>query len=83
MLHWSCMAARSIQISVDQELLDLVDREPETKERGRSAVIREALRLYLARNRTAAIDAQYQKAYGRDGGDEFADLLAGQAWPSE
>jgi metal-responsive CopG/Arc/MetJ family transcriptional regulator len=77
------MPVRSVQISVDQELLDLVDQEPETKERGRSAVIREALRLYLARNREATIDAQYKKAYGRETRTEFDDMLPGQAWPSE
>lgn len=77
------MPARSIQISVDQELLDLVDQEQETKERGRSAVIRDALKLYLARNRAATIDAQYRKAYGTNAGNEFEDMLSGQSWPSE
>lgn len=37
------MSARSVQISLDANLLAEVDRQPETKQHGRSAFIREAL----------------------------------------
>jgi metal-responsive CopG/Arc/MetJ family transcriptional regulator len=78
------MAARNVQISIDEDLLGEMDRRPETRARGRSAVIRRAIRLYLALDRRREIDAAYARGYG--GGrtevlDEFADLAEGQSWP--
>jgi metal-responsive CopG/Arc/MetJ family transcriptional regulator len=80
------MAARSVQISVDEELLREIDRRPETKREGRSAVIRAALRLYLERKRQEAVDDQYARGYGSAKApavDEFEPLLDRQAWPDE
>lgn len=84
------MSSRSVQISLDEELLREVDRQKETKRDGRSAVIRRALHLYLERKRSEDIDALYAKAYGRGGGTkdngevrEFDALLESQAWPDE
>ena len=58
------MAARSVQISLDQDLLEAIDRRPETKRDGRSAVIKRALRLYLEQAQRESIDDSYARAYG-------------------
>lgn len=36
------MAAKPVQISLDPELLEKIDADPEARERGRSAFVREA-----------------------------------------
>jgi len=58
------MTARSIQISIDPELLAEVDAQLETHEHGRSAVIRRALRIYLEIKQRREIDREYERAYG-------------------
>jgi metal-responsive CopG/Arc/MetJ family transcriptional regulator len=78
------MSARSVQISLDPELLAEVDRLKETRESGRSAVIRRALRLYLEVRKRHEADAAYVRGYGgkRDEVyDDLAALMGGQAWP--
>jgi len=80
------MVARSVQISIEAALLEEIDRQPETKDLGRSAVIRRALRLYLDVKRSREIDDAYDQAYaGRAGEvfDEFRDLIGAQQWPEE
>jgi metal-responsive CopG/Arc/MetJ family transcriptional regulator len=80
------MAARSVQISLDDALLREVDRDPEAKKQGRSAVIRRALRVYLDLKRRRAIDVAYARAYEGKADevlDEFADLLRSQTWPEK
>ena len=80
------VAARSVQISLDQELLEQVDREPEAQRDGRSALIRRALRVYLELKRRREIDQAYLQGYGGQADEvfgEFAELLKGQSWPDE
>lgn len=80
------MAARSVQISLDEELLEEIDRRPETKRKGRSAVIRRALYEYLRRQREQEIDRSYEEAYDGKADEiytEFAELLGSQTWPEE
>lgn len=83
------MAARSVQISLDEELLKAIDRRPETKRDGRSAVIKRALKLYLERTQRESIDESYARGYGgkarakAERETEFDPLLAGQAWPDD
>ena len=80
------VTARSVQISLDQELLDQVDREPEAQRAGRSALIRRALRVYLALKRRQEIDEAYLRGYGGQADEvlgEFAELISGQSWPDE
>ncbi len=80
------MGARSVQISLDEGLLREVDRDPEAKKQGRSAVIRRALRLYLDLKRRRVIDAAYARAYEGKSDEvfeEFADLLGSQPWPEK
>ena len=78
------MAAKPIQISVDTDLLNRIDRDPEVRERGRSAFIRSAVELYLAAKRRRAVDRRIATAYqGRADEmlDEIDDLIGSQAWP--
>jgi hypothetical protein len=78
------MAARPVQISLDEKLLRALDSDPETKKRGRSAVVRVALLHYLAAKRTQKIDSAIRAAYERipDDDDDLDAFIAGQAWPA-
>ena len=80
------MAAQAIQVSIDEELLERIDREPEVQQRGRSAFIRAAVELYLEAKRRRATDDAIRRAYeGRADEmlEEVSDLLDVQAWPGE
>jgi metal-responsive CopG/Arc/MetJ family transcriptional regulator len=87
-MYMAIMAARSVQISLDENLLARVDRQPLARKRGRSALIRAALEAYLATERTRAIDEAYDRAYAtkrasKRAFEEFAPLVERQAWPEE
>lgn len=80
------MASKPIQISVDEDLLERIDRDPEVRKQGRSAFIRSAVELYLKAKRRREIDTEIERAY--DGCademlDEIAGLVGAQAWPDE
>ena len=80
------MAARPVQISMDEDLLERIDRDPETRERGRSAVIRSAIELYLKARDRQRIDEATRRAYGGRGHEilaEIEDLIEAQAWPEK
>jgi metal-responsive CopG/Arc/MetJ family transcriptional regulator len=80
------MTAKPVQISMDTDLLDQIDRDPEVREKGRSAFIRSAVKLYLTAKRRRAIDGQIARAYegqADDMQDEIVDLMSDQAWPKE
>ncbi|MPY89358.1 MAG: ribbon-helix-helix protein, CopG family [Luteitalea sp.] len=78
------MAARPLQISIDTELLQRIDADPEARERGRSAFIRSAVQLYFKIKERREIEAQLTQAYVGEADamlDEVGDLLSAQAWP--
>ena len=80
------MVARSVQISVDADLLAEVDRQPETKQHGRSAFIREALLMRLRAKRNEEVDASYARGYGGKAKallDDLGPLRKRQVWPKE
>jgi metal-responsive CopG/Arc/MetJ family transcriptional regulator len=80
------MGARSVQISIDEELLREVDRHRAPKKLGRSELIRQALRLYLELEQREEIDRAYARAYDGKADEvwnEFSPLLGGQRWPDE
>ncbi len=80
------MAARSVQISLDEELLRRVDRLPEARRRGRSKMIASALRLYLEARRRRDIDEAIRDAYRGESRAmlrEVEQLMERQAWPDE
>lgn len=80
------MAAKPVQVSIEVGLLELIDADPETRESGRSAFIRSAVRHYLREKEHAATDARLREAYQGKADEmlaEIADLLDRQAWPND
>jgi len=78
------MASRPVQISLDTELLERIDADPEARERGRSSFIRAAVAAYLKAKERRAIDAAILSAYATDASElraEVDDLIEAQAWP--
>ena len=64
---------KAIQITVDEALLDRLDRDPDVKQLGRSAVFRRAVDAYLKRQRKRAVAEAYRQAYA-GGKASLADL---------
>lgn len=54
---------KSIQVAFDDALLERLDRHPAVRERGRSAVLREAAADFLAREDADEIDRRYVAGY--------------------
>jgi metal-responsive CopG/Arc/MetJ family transcriptional regulator len=80
------MAAKPVQISLDTDLLDLIDRDPETQTEGRSAFMRKAAERYLAAKRRRDIDARIVTGYRGDADAALSDvagLIDAQSWPDE
>ena len=80
------MAAKPVQISLDEDLLAQVDADPETRSHGRSAFVRSAIQRYLAAKQRREIDAQLVRAYTGDADvmlEEAADLMQAQEWPDD
>lgn len=80
---WLPAASRycSIQISLPAQLLEYLDHRPETREVGRSVVIRRGLTVYFDLDRERTIDDAYARAYGGKADDvlaEFGPLMRGQ-----
>jgi metal-responsive CopG/Arc/MetJ family transcriptional regulator len=75
---------KAIQITVDDRLLARVDRHPDVKRLGRSALFRRAVEAYLREHRRAEIADAYRRAYGRAGARKDSDLAGWEqegAWP--
>ena len=80
------MAAKPVQVSIDTDLLTRIDRDPETRERGRSAFIRSAVELYLVAKDRHRLEAQLTRAYGGQADamlEEVVELLGHQSWPRD
>ena len=78
------MAAKPVQVSVDETLLARIDADPEAKRVGRSAFIRAAVELYLRARRRRDVDALIHGAYDGEADamlEEIEELMGGQAWP--
>jgi len=78
------MSAKAVQISLDEKLVARIDQDPQTKREGRSAFIRDAVRLYLSAKRRRATDAALAKAFAPHRDElvtEVECMLAGQSWP--
>lgn len=74
---------KAIQITLDERLIEQLDRDPDVVERGRSAVIREAVRIHLKRRREAGIDDAYRRGYAKTPPAEFAGWGDEGSWPDE
>ena len=76
---------RSIQITLDERLLDALDATEEVKKQGRSAVMQRAVEEYLGRRRRWAIADSYREAYGEGAeiSGEFTGWEDQGEWPGE
>lgn len=80
------MTVRPVQISMDQQLLERIDGDPETHEKGRSAFIRAAVESYLSAKEQREIEARLVHAYAGQADVMFGEvdeLLDAQTWPRE
>jgi metal-responsive CopG/Arc/MetJ family transcriptional regulator len=70
------MSAKPVQISVETELLERIDRDPEARAKGRSAFIRSA----VATKERREIEERLARAYGGQDDamlEEVVELLSG------
>jgi metal-responsive CopG/Arc/MetJ family transcriptional regulator len=80
------MAARAVQISLDEPLLRRIDADPQARKIGRSAFIRSAVLVYLEAKRRRSTDEAIRRAYSGKADDLLADveeLMGAQAWPKK
>jgi metal-responsive CopG/Arc/MetJ family transcriptional regulator len=78
------MAARPVQVSIDEPLLRRIDADPQARKDGRSAFIRSAVLVYLEAKRRRATDQAIVHAYAGKADDLLADveeLIGAQTWP--
>lgn len=78
------MPSKPVQISLDQELLRRIDRDPETRRSGRSAFIRNAVSTYLRAKERHQLDEAIRRAYEGKGDEMLSEveaLIGSQAWP--
>ena len=74
---------KPIQVTFDEALLERLDAHPAVRERGRSAVLREAAAAYLARKDAEDIAIRYRAGYGDAVrlAPELEGWAGGGAWP--
>ncbi|MDY7096450.1 MAG: ribbon-helix-helix protein, CopG family [Acidobacteriota bacterium] len=80
------MTARSVQVSMDLELLRRIDSDPEVRRHGRSAFIRSAVELYLEAKRRRDLEASLEGAYLGEADTmlrEIESLVDQQSWPAD
>lgn len=78
------MPVKSVQISIDPDLLQRIDHDPEACESGRSAFLRSAASFYLAAKRRRGVDERIARAYEGQADamlEEIAELMASQSPP--
>ena len=76
---------KAIQITFDETLLERLDRHPSVRQRGRSAVVREAAAEYLKRQDAEDIARRYRAGYRdtSDLDDELEGWAAEGTWPDD
>ncbi len=80
------MAARPIQISIDDSLLGRIDADPEVRDKGRSSFIRAAVRLYLKAKERRQVELRLAQAYDGEADallQEIDNLIGNQSWPND
>jgi metal-responsive CopG/Arc/MetJ family transcriptional regulator len=79
------MPVRPVQISIDSALLDQIDADSESREKGRSAFITSAVQFYLRAKERQNFEARLVRAYQGQACsllDEMQELMWRQAWPA-
>jgi predicted RNA-binding protein YlxR (DUF448 family) len=80
------MTERSVQISMDPDLLGQIDADPEVREKGRSAFFHSAAQLYLKAKERRGIERRLAHAYSGEAGsllEEVEELMGQQSWPND
>ncbi len=80
------MTVRPVQISIDPDLLGRIDSDPEARDKGRTAFVRSAVRLYLKTKERREIEARLAGAYAGQADallEEIEAVMGGQSWPSD
>ena len=74
---------KTIQITIDPELLHKIDHDEESIKKGRSAFLRQAVRYYLEQKRLKSISEQYRSGYRRESeiNDDLTSWEDEQVWP--
>jgi metal-responsive CopG/Arc/MetJ family transcriptional regulator len=77
----ACM--KTVQMTLDEDLIERVDRAARQLNTTRSAFTREALNEALEHITTLEHEAQHRRGYevAPEGKDEFSDWAAEQVWP--
>ena len=80
---WYSHIMKAIQITFDEALLERLDRHPAVRERGRSAVLREAAIEYLKRRDAEETARRYRAGYQDTAtlDDELGGWSGEGAWP--
>ncbi len=76
------MSAKPVQTSIDSDLLERIDHDPEARAKGRSAFIRSAVELDLTAKERREIEERLTRAYAGKSDtmlEEVVELLGGQA----
>jgi len=74
---------KTIQITIDMDLLNKIDNDEESKAKGRSAFLRQAIRYYLEQKRLKSISEKYRSGYSKELAvdDDLTIWEDEQAWP--
>lgn len=76
---------KAIQVTMDEELLEMLDADEEVRRVGRSEVMRRAVAAYLRARRARGISERYREGYGQSHGlgEEFAGWGEEGQWPPD
>ena len=74
---------KTIQITIDPELLNRIDKDEEAMKKGSSAFLRQAVRYYLEQKRLKSIFEKYRLGYtqGLAKSDDLSIWEDEQIWP--
>ncbi len=74
---------KTIQITIDPDLLDKIDNDEESMKKGRSAFLRQAVRYYLEQKRLKSISEKYRSGYSQAlaKDDDLTIWEDEQVWP--
>ena len=75
---------KAVRVTFDEDLLRELDRRPEVRSRGRSALLRELVSEYLDKKRSEDIARQYREGYGKyPQTDEDLEWASVQVWSDD